>query len=118
MSEQDFSMSVRLRHDFGRWRVQVSGDRDLEAHDQDVTAEKALELAQFVAGAPRRVKEIIRKDADDAEERAKAERKRAQDETQRLAGAAFDADVKARERRAEADRLAPVSEQPPPFTVE
>lgn len=115
----DFNIDIRLRHDYGGWQVEVTGDEAFQVRPaRRISAEEALVIAGTVAGAPRLVQAIIRQDADEAEEKARTERKRAKDEVVRQAESAFAAEQKARERRAEADRLAPSTEQPEPFTVE
>jgi len=116
-------MEVKLRHEFGRWRLYVDGSQ------QDVSAKEALKLARTVAKVHRpgthsrvidhvgAVRERIRADADEAEAQAEKEQEYAMREVESRAASAHGARVRAIERRREADELAPKHEQPAPFVV-
>lgn len=113
-------MEVKLRHEFGRWRLYVDGKQ------QDVSAKEALKLARTVdkihrPGTDRvfdhvgAVQERIRFDADEAEAQAVKEGEYAMREVESRAASAHGARIRAIERPREADELAP---KPPPLAVE
>jgi hypothetical protein len=102
MSDEEFSLTVRLRHSFGRWQMSVGGERETE-----VPAKQALKFAARAGdAAAERVREIIRADADKAEQQLTNQRERSRNVVAAEACRTLDAEAKALRLRAQAEDLA------------
>lgn len=101
--DSEFAIVVRVTHRFGGWHVRVEGE-----HERNITAAEALTWADLAGEEhAEAVRQVIREDADEAEARAREQRKRAHDAVIREAESTLSSKQRALERRAEANELAP-----------
>jgi hypothetical protein len=103
-SDEVFSADVRLVHRFGRWRLRVN------SRERNVSAQNALMLAGELSemhptDLTDEVRDVIRRDADEAEEAARKADEHVRTESARLASSAVSARQRALERRREANHL-------------
>jgi hypothetical protein len=104
MSADEFSLTVRLRHSFGRWQMSIGGERE-----RIVSAKCALKFAGRASeAAAEHVREIIRADADEAEQQLADQRERSRNIVAQEACRTLDAEAKALRLRAQAEDLAGV----------